>query len=108
MERLKMTIDDQRIFDDIQKLSDAISKLSDLVHILASKLDQHIIENEESSKKVVDMYKILVTGNGVASFQERVRILEAWIKYIKYGLVLLLGGVLTDIGLRLWNLIIGA
>jgi len=92
---------------DAQQVLEAISKLSDLIHNLASKLDLHISENEESSKKVVDMYKILVTGNGVASFQERVRNLETWARYEKYVLAILTGGVLTDIGMRLWKLIIG-
>ena len=92
---------------DAQQILDAISKLSDIIHSLASKLDIHISENEESSKKVVDMYKILVTGNGVASFQERVRNLETWARYEKYVLAILTGGVLTDVGMRLWKLIIG-
>ena len=112
-----MTIDAQQILDAISKLSDLIHSLTAKLELhimeneggfqkLTSKLDQHIVENEDSGKKVADTYKILVTGNGVPSFQERVRNIETWIKYEKYALILLFGGILADIGMRAWSLII--
>ena len=51
---------------------DISSSLADL----QSKLDVHIAAEQERGKKVDEMYKVLVVGNGVPSIKERVNRLE--------------------------------
>lgn len=51
---------------------DIFSSLADL----QSKLDVHIAAEQERGKKVDEMYKVLVVGNGVPSIKERVNQLE--------------------------------
>lgn len=47
-----------------------------LIGELQSKLEVHIAAEQERGKKVDEMYKVLVVGNGVPSIKERVNQLE--------------------------------
>ena len=93
-----MTIDAQQILDAINKLGDTLLRLD-------SKLDIHIKDNEESGLKVKDMYKLFVTGNGVPSYQERVRSIENWIRIEKFVLAISFTTIATDIVMRVWALV---
>jgi hypothetical protein len=73
MERLKMTV-------DVQQILDAISKLSEMIFKLDAKLDVHIAEHIDPSKKVDEMYRLLITGNGAPPIPERLRRIEAYIE----------------------------
>lgn len=42
-------------------------------------LKTHIALETENHKKTAEMYKMLVTGNGAPSMQEKVRNLESWV-----------------------------
>ena len=58
---------------------------------------------EDSNTKISEMYKILVTGNGHPSFQERVRRLELITSFFMW----LGGGLVISIGLLLFDLFTG-
>ena len=65
----------------------------------------HITDEGKRNKIVEELYKLLVTGNGVPSFQERVRVLESWVKGVTYFLsavgIMVLGYLLA----RFWEII---
>ena len=65
----------------------------------------HITDEGKRNKIVDELYKLLVTGNGVPSFQERVRVLESWVKGVTYFLsaigIMILGYLLA----RFWEII---
>jgi len=70
---------------------------------LEKKLDTHITENVELGKKTESMYKLFVTGNGQASFQERLRNNEKWISGEKKYFCIVTGIIIGDIVIRVWD-----
>ena len=77
-------------------MDDIIEKITDI----GQKLELHIVADAETGRKTAEMYKVLVTGNGVPSLQDRTRRMEEWIageQKIVWTLVLL---VISDIAVR--------
>jgi hypothetical protein len=52
----------------------------DKLALLKETLELHVVHDEANVEKVAAMYKILVTGNGVPSLPETVRVHEAWMR----------------------------
>ena len=62
----------------------------------------HITDEKKRNEIVDELYKLLVTGNGVPSFQERVRILESWVKTMTYFISAIALMIVSYLLTRFW------
>ena len=62
----------------------------------------HITDEKKRNEIVDELYKLLVTGNGVPSFQERVRILESWVKTMTYFISAIVLMIVSYLLTRFW------
>jgi hypothetical protein len=62
----------------------------------------HITDEQKRNKIVDELYKLLVTGNGIPSFQERVRILESWVKTMTYFISAIVLMIVSYLLTRFW------
>jgi len=86
----------------IRRVSDGASadgQILEQIRDLTSQLEIHLADEKKRSEIVDSIYKLFVTGNGVPSFQEKVRTLEGWVDGIKKmlmaGGLIILGYILT-------------
>jgi hypothetical protein len=83
-----------------------IIELMKVITDMRHELEKHIIADGQSIEKTDAMYKVLVTGNGIPSLQERVRELEKWMASER-KVVLFVGAIVAaDVVARVWNLVL--
>lgn len=81
-----------------------IGSVLDAINELQFDLKTHIALEAENTKKTAEMYKMLVTGNGVPSLQERVRNLENWVGGERRIMWIVITGIAGDLLMRLYEI----
>jgi hypothetical protein len=82
-----------------------MDEVTEKLNEISTELKLHIASDAETGRKTAEMYKVLVTGNGVPSLQERTRGIENWIGTEK-KIVWFIGAIVAaDVVTRLWALI---
>lgn len=80
-----------------------IASVLEAITELQIDLKTHIALESENTKKTAEMYKMLVTGNGVPSLQERVRNLENWVGGERRIVWIVITGIVGDLLVRLYE-----
>lgn len=89
----------------VSKTQETLDLVKEIKHAQAL----HFQSDLERDRKTEDMYKILVTGNGLPSLQDRVRQLERWVDTEKKVLWYLITPLLLAIGGGMvWLIVKGA